>query len=108
MAAAASRARGTPRVAGRLLRRVRDFAESDGTALIDRKAADAALRRLEVDEVGLDSLDRRYLRVLIEGFAGGPAGVETLAAAEGTLGMIAPRVQKLRRQLDSLDASKLH
>jgi Holliday junction DNA helicase RuvB len=77
----ARRARGTPRVAGRLLRRVRDFAESDGTALIDRKAADAALRRLEVDEVGLDSLDRRYLRVLIEGFAGGPAGVETLAAA---------------------------
>ncbi|KAA5802344.1 Holliday junction branch migration DNA helicase RuvB [Alkalicaulis satelles] len=77
----ARRARGTPRVAGRLLRRVRDFAESDGVEVINRTAADAALARLEVDEVGLDSLDRRYLRVLIESFAGGPAGVETLAAA---------------------------
>ena len=77
----AKRARGTPRVAGRLLRRVRDFAEEDGVSVIDAKAADAALRRLEVDAVGLDSLDRRYLRVLIEGFGGGPAGVETLAAA---------------------------
>jgi len=77
----AKRARGTPRVAGRLLRRVRDFAEEDGVPVIDSKAADAALRRLEVDAVGLDSLDRRYLRVLIEGFGGGPAGVETLAAA---------------------------
>ncbi|HBU63382.1 MAG: Holliday junction branch migration DNA helicase RuvB [Oceanicaulis sp.] len=77
----AKRARGTPRVAGRLLRRVRDFAEEDGVPVIDAKAADAALRRLEVDAVGLDSLDRRYLRVLIEGFGGGPAGVETLAAA---------------------------
>ncbi|XBQ16833.1 MAG: Holliday junction branch migration DNA helicase RuvB [Oceanicaulis sp.] len=77
----AKRARGTPRVAGRLLRRVRDFAESDGAETIDAKTADAALKRLQVDEVGLDSLDRRYLKVLIEGFAGGPAGVETLAAA---------------------------
>lgn len=77
----ARRARGTPRVAGRLLRRVRDFAEADGEATISAKVADLALKRLEVDEVGLDSLDRRYLRVLIEGFAGGPAGVETLAAA---------------------------
>ncbi|EAP90018.1 Holliday junction DNA helicase RuvB [Oceanicaulis sp. HTCC2633] len=77
----AKRARGTPRVAGRLLRRVRDFAEEDGVPVINAKAADAALRRLEVDAVGLDSLDRRYLRVLIEGFGGGPAGVETLAAA---------------------------
>lgn len=77
----ARRARGTPRIAGRLLRRVRDFAEADGTERIDAAAADRALRRLEVDEIGLDSLDRRYLRVLIEGFAGGPAGVETLAAA---------------------------
>lgn len=77
----AKRARGTPRVAGRLLRRVRDFAEEDGVPVIDAKAADAALRRLDVDEVGLDSLDRRYLRVLIDGFGGGPAGVETLAAA---------------------------
>jgi len=77
----ARRARGTPRVAGRLLRRVRDFADSDGDALIDARVADRALKRLEVDEIGLDSLDRRYLKVLIEGFAGGPAGVETLAAA---------------------------
>lgn len=77
----ARRARGTPRVAGRLLRRVRDFAEADGEKIISALVADRALKRLEVDEVGLDSLDRRYLRVLIEGFAGGPAGVETLAAA---------------------------
>ncbi|MEO1039925.1 MAG: Holliday junction branch migration DNA helicase RuvB [Pseudomonadota bacterium] len=77
----ARRARGTPRVAGRLLRRVRDFAEADAAPLINAAVADKALKRLEVDEVGLDSLDRRYLRVLIEGFAGGPAGVETLAAA---------------------------
>ncbi|MCP2677986.1 Holliday junction branch migration DNA helicase RuvB [Maricaulaceae bacterium NA33B04] len=77
----AKRARGTPRVAGRLLRRVRDFAEADGAPEINRGVADAALKRLEVDEVGLDSLDRRYLKVLIEGFAGGPAGLDTLAAA---------------------------
>ncbi|WP_309087277.1 Holliday junction branch migration DNA helicase RuvB [Phenylobacterium sp.] len=77
----AARARGTPRVAGRLLRRVRDFAAADGAAVIDRKAAAAALARLEVDEQGLDSLDRRYLRALIENYAGGPAGVETLAYA---------------------------
>jgi len=77
----AARARGTPRVAGRLLRRVRDFATADGVAVIDRKAAASALARLEVDEQGLDSLDRRYLRALIENYAGGPAGVETLAYA---------------------------
>jgi hypothetical protein len=76
----AGRARGTPRVAGRLLRRVRDFATADGAAVID-KAAGLALARLEVDEAGLDSLDRRYLRALIEHYAGGPAGVETLAYA---------------------------
>ena len=74
----AARARGTPRVAGRLLRRVRDFA---GGAEIDRKGAAQALARLEVDEAGLDSLDRRYLRAMIENYGGGPAGVETLAAA---------------------------
>ncbi len=74
----AARSRGTPRIAGRLLRRVRDFA---GANDIDRKAAKSALARLEVDEVGLDSLDRRYLRALIENYGGGPAGVETLAAA---------------------------
>jgi len=77
----AERARGTPRVAGRLLRRVRDFASADGTARIDRAAAASALARLDVDEMGLDALDRRYLRALIENYAGGPAGVETLAYA---------------------------
>ena len=77
----AARARGTPRVAGRLLRRVRDFASAEGAALIDRKVAARALARLEVDELGLDSLDRRYLRALIDNYAGGPAGVETLAYA---------------------------
>jgi Holliday junction DNA helicase RuvB len=77
----AERARGTPRVAGRLLRRVRDFASSEGTELIDRKAAASALARLDVDEMGLDALDRRYLRALIDNYAGGPAGVETLAYA---------------------------
>ena len=77
----AERARGTPRVAGRLLRRVRDFATSDGIDLIDRKAAASALARLDVDEMGLDALDRRYLRALIDNYAGGPAGVETLAYA---------------------------
>jgi holliday junction DNA helicase RuvB len=77
----ATRARGTPRVAGRLLRRVRDFAAADGAEIIDRKAAASALARLDVDEHGLDALDRRYLRALIENYAGGPAGVETLAYA---------------------------
>jgi Holliday junction DNA helicase RuvB len=77
----AARARGTPRVAGRLLRRVRDFASAAGSPVIDQKTAAKALARLEVDEAGLDSLDRRYLRALIENYAGGPAGVETLAYA---------------------------
>jgi Holliday junction DNA helicase RuvB len=76
----AKRARGTPRVAVRLLRRVRDFADAaDG--LIDAKLADAALKRLEVDSDGLDMLDRRYLKALVETYGGGPVGVETLAAA---------------------------
>ena len=77
----ATRARGTPRVAGRLLRRVRDFAAVDGAARIDAKAADAALRRLEVDDLGLDALDHRYLKLIAEAFGGGPVGVETIAAA---------------------------
>ncbi len=77
----AARARGTPRVAGRLLRRVRDFAAADGAPLIDKGHAARALARLEVDEAGLDSLDRRYMRALIENYGGGPAGVETLAYA---------------------------
>ncbi|MFT4074136.1 MAG: Holliday junction branch migration DNA helicase RuvB [Asticcacaulis sp.] len=77
----ASRSRGTPRVAGRLLRRVRDFAHADGAELIDKKAASKALARLEVDPVGLDHSDRRYLRALIENYGGGPVGLETLSAA---------------------------
>ena len=77
----ARRARGTPRVAGRLLRRVRDFAVSDGDDLIDRACAARALARLEVDEAGLDSLDRRYLKALIENYGGGPAGADTLSYA---------------------------
>ena len=77
----AARARGTPRVAGRLLRRVRDFAEAEGSGAIDRKAAAKALARMEVDEAGLDSLDCRYLRCMIEHYGGGPVGVETLAYA---------------------------
>ncbi len=77
----ARRARGTPRVAGRLLRRVRDFAEAEGADQISTEVADRALRRLEVDKIGLDSLDRRYLHALLVTFRGGPVGVETLAAA---------------------------
>ena len=79
----ASRARGTPRVAGRLLRRVRDFANVDGADRITATLADAALRRLEVDKRGLDQLDRRYLTVVAKKFIGGPVGIETLAAALG-------------------------
>jgi holliday junction DNA helicase RuvB len=77
----AARSRGTPRVAGRLLRRVRDFAASEGAEVVDRVEAARALARLEVDEAGLDSLDRRYLRALIDNYGGGPAGAETLAYA---------------------------
>ncbi len=77
----ARRARGTPRVAGRLLRRVRDFAAVAGQAQVDRAVADASLRRLDVDARGLDAMDRRYLRRIAEHHAGGPVGVETLAAA---------------------------
>ena len=77
----ARRARGTPRVATRLLRRVRDIADVAGIARIDAAAADAALNRLEVDGRGLDAMDRRYLALIAEHYAGGPVGVETLAAA---------------------------
>ncbi|MBO6684924.1 MAG: Holliday junction branch migration DNA helicase RuvB [Parvibaculum sp.] len=77
----ARRARGTPRVAGRLLRRVRDFASVDGVTSIDAKAADRALQRLAVDELGLDALDHRYLRCIAVSFSGGPVGVETVAAS---------------------------
>ncbi len=77
----AGRARGTPRVAGRLMRRVRDFAAVAGGAPVDAATADAALERLEVDKAGLDAMDRRYLCCIAENYGGGPVGVETLAAA---------------------------
>ena len=77
----ARRSRGTPRIAGRLLRRVRDFALVSGRSSVDRETADAALLRLEVDALGLDAMDRRYLRRMAEHHGGGPVGVETLAAA---------------------------
>ncbi len=77
----AKRSRGTPRIAGRLLRRVRDFAAVENQDPVDRSMADAALTRLEVDRLGLDAMDRRYLRRIAEHHAGGPVGVETLAAA---------------------------
>ena len=76
----ARRARGTPRIAGRLLRRVRDFANVAGTITVDRTAADRALNRLEVDALGLDAMDRRYLHMIADIYRGGPVGVETLAA----------------------------
>ena len=77
----ARRARGTPRVSGRLLRRVRDLSEDAGASRIDAKVADAALVRLGVDDIGLDAQDKRYLRALCQMFSGGPVGVETMAAA---------------------------
>ena len=76
----ARRSRGTPRIAGRLLRRVRDFAHASGSDLIDLKVADAALSRLEIDSLGLDAMDRRYLTMIADLYGGGPVGVETLAA----------------------------
>ena len=77
----AKRSRGTPRVAGRLLRRVRDFAAVDEVSMVDAKAADAALKRLDVDALGLDAMDRRYLTCIAEYYGGGPVGVDTLSAA---------------------------
>ncbi len=77
----ARRARGTPRIAGRLLRRVRDFALVAGATQIDRAAADRALGELEVDAAGLDAMDRRYLITIAENYGGGPVGVDTIAAA---------------------------
>ncbi len=76
----ARRSRGTPRIAGRLLRRVRDFAQAAGDATVDAKVADAALTRMEVDQLGLDAMDRRYLMMIADLYKGGPVGVETLAA----------------------------
>jgi len=77
----AARSRGTPRVAVRMLRRVRDFAGVADLAAVDAKAADESLDRLEVDKLGLDSMDRRYLTCIAEHYGGGPVGVDTLAAA---------------------------
>jgi len=77
----ARRSRGTPRVANRLLRRVRDFSSVAGDKKVDAKAADSALTRLEVDARGLDAMDRRYLACIAENYGGGPVGVDTLAAA---------------------------
>jgi Holliday junction DNA helicase RuvB len=77
----ATRSRGTPRVANRLLRRVRDFAEVEGDGRIRATLVRSACDRLEVDRAGLDEMDRRLLRVLIEHYEGGPVGVETIAAA---------------------------
>ena len=79
----ALRSRGTPRIANRLLRRVRDYAEVKGTGEIDRKVADAALAMLEVDAMGLDLMDRKLLLAIIEKFGGGPVGIDNLAAAVG-------------------------
>ena len=76
----ARRSRGTPRIAGRLLRRVRDFAHAAGRESVDATEADRALNRLEVDKLGLDAMDRRYLMMIADIYRGGPVGVETLAA----------------------------
>jgi|TARA_B110000967_G_C18783687_1_gene509620 Holliday junction DNA helicase RuvB len=79
----ANRSRGTPRIANRLLRRVRDYAEVKGTGIIDKAIADKALKMLDVDEVGLDSMDINLLRAIVDKFSGGPVGLENLAAAIG-------------------------
>lgn len=76
----ARRSRGTPRIAGRLLKRVRDFAIVNNSEIIDKKIADLALKRLDVDENGLDSMDKKYLRCILDYYNGGPVGVDTLAA----------------------------
>ena len=79
----AKRSRGTPRIANRLLKRVRDFAEVMGDGKITKEMADIALNRLEIDKLGLDSLDKRFLTMIINGYNGGPVGLETLASALG-------------------------
>ena len=79
----AGRARGTPRIANRLLKRVRDFADVMGNGEITQQIASIALSRLEIDELGLDSMDRRMLEMIIKGYGGGPVGLETLASAIG-------------------------
>ena len=77
----AKRCRGTPRIANRLLKRVRDFAQVEKQGTVTKEVADEALRLLEVDELGLDKMDRSFVRTIIEKFSGGPVGVETLAAS---------------------------
>jgi holliday junction DNA helicase RuvB len=77
----AKRSRGTPRIAGRLLRRVRDFASVDGQTRVDAASADKALRMLDVDQAGLDALDHRYLKCIALNFGGGPVGIDTIAAS---------------------------
>ena len=79
----ASRSRGTPRIANRLLKRVRDFAQVISNGVITREVADLALSRLEIDSLGLDSNDKRMLKTVIEHYDGGPVGLDTLAAALG-------------------------
>ena len=81
MSEIARRSRGTARVANRLLRRVRDYAEVRADGVITREVADAALAQLQIDELGLDQMDRDLMTALAERFGGGPAGLETLAAA---------------------------
>lgn len=79
----ASRSRGTPRIANRLLRRIRDFAQVEGSGVVDKSIASDALLRLDIDELGLDSVDRRMLEAIIRSFGGGPVGLDTLAAVVG-------------------------
>ena len=79
----ARRSRGTPRIANRILRRVRDFAEVRADGIITREVADEALRALEIDSLGLDPIDYRMLRAIIENYGGGPVGIDTLAATIG-------------------------
>ena len=79
----ARRSRGTPRIANRMLKRVRDFAEVMGDGKVTKELTDIALDRLEIDKLGLDSLDRRMLTMIIRGYNGGPVGLETLASALG-------------------------
>ena len=79
----ARRSRGTPRIANRMLRRVRDFAQVKGDGTITRSMADHALQALEIDYLGLDPVDRRMLRAIIENYGGGPVGLDTLAATIG-------------------------
>lgn len=79
----ARRSRGTPRAANRLLRRVRDFAQVSGSPVVTREVADSGLARLGVDKLGLENLDRRYLRLIMEHFAGGPVGIQNLAVSLG-------------------------